>query len=133
MGVNSVTSQGWQLHTQHLCLLDSISGALRTISIPFHLALRYTRTHTHIPRSWRRGLQLSDSSVSAHSDKKSERARDVHLLKRLGVLLKSRELQPGGGVTGWRRGVGGGGRESVRGRSQSVLMGALSLLRGPAA
>lgn len=67
MGVNSVTSQGWQLHTQHLCLLDSISGALRTISIPFHLAL---------------------------SDKKSERARDVHLLKRLGVLLKSRELQP---------------------------------------
>lgn len=42
MGVNSVTSQGWQLHTQHLCLLDPISGALRTVSVPFHLALRST-------------------------------------------------------------------------------------------
>uniref|UniRef100_A0A665UN07 RAB3 GTPase activating protein subunit 2 (non-catalytic) n=1 Tax=Echeneis naucrates TaxID=173247 RepID=A0A665UN07_ECHNA len=40
MGVNSVTSQGWQLHTQQVCLLDPITGALRTVNIPFHLALR---------------------------------------------------------------------------------------------
>lgn len=40
MGVNSVTSQGWQLHTQQVCLLDPTTGALRTINIPFHLALR---------------------------------------------------------------------------------------------
>uniref|UniRef100_A0A3P8UDZ6 RAB3 GTPase activating protein subunit 2 (non-catalytic) n=1 Tax=Cynoglossus semilaevis TaxID=244447 RepID=A0A3P8UDZ6_CYNSE len=67
MGVNSVTSQGWQLHTQQVCLLDPGSGALRTVNIPFHLAL---------------------------SDKKSERAKDMHLLKKLSVLLKSRDLEP---------------------------------------
>uniref|UniRef100_A0A3B3XXG0 RAB3 GTPase activating protein subunit 2 (non-catalytic) n=1 Tax=Poecilia mexicana TaxID=48701 RepID=A0A3B3XXG0_9TELE len=61
MGVNSVTSQGWQLHTQQVCLLDPTTGALRTINIPFHLAL---------------------------SDKKNERARDMHLLKRLSAVLK---------------------------------------------
>uniref|UniRef100_A0A3P8UIG0 RAB3 GTPase activating protein subunit 2 (non-catalytic) n=1 Tax=Cynoglossus semilaevis TaxID=244447 RepID=A0A3P8UIG0_CYNSE len=66
MGVNSVTSQGWQLHTQQVCLLDPGSGALRTVNIPFHLAL----------------------------DKKSERAKDMHLLKKLSVLLKSRDLEP---------------------------------------
>uniref|UniRef100_A0A8D3E0K6 RAB3 GTPase activating protein subunit 2 (non-catalytic) n=1 Tax=Scophthalmus maximus TaxID=52904 RepID=A0A8D3E0K6_SCOMX len=64
MGVNSVTSQGWQLHTQQVCLLDPITGALRTVNIPFHLAL---------------------------SDKKSERAKDMHLLKRLTTILRSRE------------------------------------------
>uniref|UniRef100_A0A665UXX6 RAB3 GTPase activating protein subunit 2 (non-catalytic) n=1 Tax=Echeneis naucrates TaxID=173247 RepID=A0A665UXX6_ECHNA len=64
MGVNSVTSQGWQLHTQQVCLLDPITGALRTVNIPFHLAL---------------------------SDKKSERAKDMHLLKRLTNILKNRE------------------------------------------
>ncbi|XP_023250459.1 rab3 GTPase-activating protein non-catalytic subunit isoform X4 [Seriola lalandi dorsalis] len=67
MGVNSVTSQGWQLHTQQVCLLDPITGALRTVNIPFHLAL---------------------------SDKKSERAKDMHLLKRLTTILKSRDLEP---------------------------------------
>lgn len=67
MGVNSVTSQGWQLHTQQVCLLDPITGALRTVNIPFHLAL---------------------------SDKKSERAKDMHLLKRLTTLLRSREVDP---------------------------------------
>ncbi|XP_032402875.1 rab3 GTPase-activating protein non-catalytic subunit isoform X2 [Xiphophorus hellerii] len=67
MGVNSVTSQGWQLHTQQVCLLDPTTGALRTINIPFHLAL---------------------------SDKKNERARDMHLLKRLSALLKSRDMDP---------------------------------------
>ncbi|XP_069392246.1 rab3 GTPase-activating protein non-catalytic subunit isoform X2 [Paralichthys olivaceus] len=67
MGVNSVTSQGWQLHTQQVCLLDPITGALRTVNIPFHLAL---------------------------SDKKSERAKDMHLLKRLTTLLKSRDVEP---------------------------------------
>ncbi|XP_036006973.1 rab3 GTPase-activating protein non-catalytic subunit isoform X2 [Fundulus heteroclitus] len=67
MGVNSVTSQGWQLHTQQVCLLDPTAGALRTINIPFHLAL---------------------------SDKKNERARDMHLLKRLSAVLKSRDVDP---------------------------------------
>ncbi|XP_030642877.1 rab3 GTPase-activating protein non-catalytic subunit [Chanos chanos] len=67
MGVNSVTSQGWQLHTQQVCLLDPVSGILRTITIPFHLAL---------------------------SDKKSERAKDMHLLKKLTTLLRSREVEP---------------------------------------
>lgn len=67
MGVNSVTSQGWKLHTQQVCLLDPITGALRTVNIPFHLAL---------------------------SDKKSERAKDMHLLKRLTTVLKSREVEP---------------------------------------
>lgn len=67
MGVNSVTSQGWQLHTQQVCLLDPTNGALRTVNIPFHLAL---------------------------SDKKSERAKDMHLLKKLMTLLKSRDLEP---------------------------------------
>uniref|UniRef100_A0A3P8PWZ9 RAB3 GTPase activating protein subunit 2 (non-catalytic) n=1 Tax=Astatotilapia calliptera TaxID=8154 RepID=A0A3P8PWZ9_ASTCA len=43
MGVNSVTSQGWQLHTQQVCLLDPITGVLRTVNIPFHLALRFVR------------------------------------------------------------------------------------------
>uniref|UniRef100_A0A671VSE4 RAB3 GTPase activating protein subunit 2 (non-catalytic) n=1 Tax=Sparus aurata TaxID=8175 RepID=A0A671VSE4_SPAAU len=62
MGVNSVTSQGWQLHTQQVCLLDPITGVLRTVNIPFHLAL---------------------------SDKKSERAKDIHLFKRLTTLLRN--------------------------------------------
>lgn len=52
MGVNSVTSQGWQLHTQQVCLLDPITGVLRTVNIPFHLALRLVHrqkdTHIHI-------------------------------------------------------------------------------------
>uniref|UniRef100_A0A8C7PST6 RAB3 GTPase activating protein subunit 2 (non-catalytic) n=1 Tax=Oncorhynchus mykiss TaxID=8022 RepID=A0A8C7PST6_ONCMY len=66
MGVNSVTSQGWLLHTQQVCLFDPATGVLRTVTVPFHLAL---------------------------SDKKSERAKDMHLLKRLTTLLKSREAQ----------------------------------------
>uniref|UniRef100_A0A8C8CXQ0 RAB3 GTPase activating protein subunit 2 (non-catalytic) n=1 Tax=Oncorhynchus tshawytscha TaxID=74940 RepID=A0A8C8CXQ0_ONCTS len=61
MGVNSVTSQGWLLHTQQVCLFDPATGVLRTVTVPFHLAL---------------------------SDKKSERAKDMHLLKRLTTLLK---------------------------------------------
>uniref|UniRef100_A0A8C8CPX4 RAB3 GTPase activating protein subunit 2 (non-catalytic) n=1 Tax=Oncorhynchus tshawytscha TaxID=74940 RepID=A0A8C8CPX4_ONCTS len=66
MGVNSVTSQGWLLHTQQVCLFDPATGVLRTVTVPFHLAL---------------------------SDKKSERAKDMHLLKRLTTLLKSRESE----------------------------------------
>uniref|UniRef100_A0A672NNZ0 Rab3 GTPase-activating protein non-catalytic subunit-like n=1 Tax=Sinocyclocheilus grahami TaxID=75366 RepID=A0A672NNZ0_SINGR len=65
MGVNSVTSQGWQIHTQQVCLFDPVNGALRAVTIPFHLAL---------------------------SDKKSERAKDMHLLRRLTTLLRSREV-----------------------------------------
>uniref|UniRef100_A0A671Q433 Rab3 GTPase-activating protein non-catalytic subunit-like n=1 Tax=Sinocyclocheilus anshuiensis TaxID=1608454 RepID=A0A671Q433_9TELE len=64
MGVNSVTSQGWQIHTQQVCLFDPVNGALRAVTVPFHLAL---------------------------SDKKSERAKDMHLLRRLTTLLRSRE------------------------------------------
>uniref|UniRef100_A0A672M2A7 Rab3 GTPase-activating protein non-catalytic subunit-like n=1 Tax=Sinocyclocheilus grahami TaxID=75366 RepID=A0A672M2A7_SINGR len=64
MGVNSVTSQGWQIHTQQVCLFDPVNGALRAVTVPFHLAL---------------------------SDKKSERAKDMHLLRRLITLLRSRE------------------------------------------
>ncbi|KAG1971788.1 rab3 GTPase-activating protein non-catalytic subunit isoform X1 [Pimephales promelas] len=67
MGVNSVTSQGWQIHTQQVCLFDPVNGALRAITIPFHLAL---------------------------SDKKSERAKDMHLLRRLTTLLRTREVEP---------------------------------------
>uniref|UniRef100_A0A8B9HNI8 RAB3 GTPase activating protein subunit 2 (non-catalytic) n=1 Tax=Astyanax mexicanus TaxID=7994 RepID=A0A8B9HNI8_ASTMX len=67
MGVNSVTSQGWHYNTQQVCLFDPSTGALRSVTIPFHLAL---------------------------SDKKSERAKDMHLLKRLTALLKSREIDP---------------------------------------
>uniref|UniRef100_A0A672M1B4 Rab3 GTPase-activating protein non-catalytic subunit-like n=1 Tax=Sinocyclocheilus grahami TaxID=75366 RepID=A0A672M1B4_SINGR len=65
MGVNSVTSQGWQIHTQQVCLFDPVNGALRAVTVPFHLAL---------------------------SDKKSERAKDMHLLRRLITLLRSREV-----------------------------------------
>ncbi|XP_041107019.1 rab3 GTPase-activating protein non-catalytic subunit [Polyodon spathula] len=65
MGLNNVTSQGWQPQTQQVCLIDAATGSLRTVSVPFHLAL---------------------------SDKKSERARDMHLVKRLGALLKAKEL-----------------------------------------
>uniref|UniRef100_A0A673CNK7 RAB3 GTPase activating protein subunit 2 (non-catalytic) n=1 Tax=Sphaeramia orbicularis TaxID=375764 RepID=A0A673CNK7_9TELE len=51
MGVNSVTSQGWQLHTQQVCLLDPTTGALRTVNVPFHLALRLAQRHQnmHVP------------------------------------------------------------------------------------
>uniref|UniRef100_A0AAQ5XBE6 RAB3 GTPase activating protein subunit 2 (non-catalytic) n=1 Tax=Amphiprion ocellaris TaxID=80972 RepID=A0AAQ5XBE6_AMPOC len=66
MGVNSVTSQGWQLHTQQVCLMDPSTGVLRTVNVPFHLAL---------------------------SDKKSEQAKDMHLVKRLTTLLKSRDVE----------------------------------------
>uniref|UniRef100_A0A3Q3WCN4 Uncharacterized protein n=1 Tax=Mola mola TaxID=94237 RepID=A0A3Q3WCN4_MOLML len=67
MGMNSVTSQGWHYHIQQVCLLDPMTGALRAVNIPFHLAL---------------------------SDKKSERARDMHLIKRLTTILRSREVEP---------------------------------------
>uniref|UniRef100_A0A8C5HU32 Rab3 GTPase-activating protein non-catalytic subunit n=1 Tax=Gouania willdenowi TaxID=441366 RepID=A0A8C5HU32_GOUWI len=71
MGVNSVTSQGWQLHTQQVCLLDPTTGALRTVNVPFHLAL---------------------------SDKKSERAKDMHLMKKITTLLRSRDIKPEDGI-----------------------------------
>ncbi|XP_026884582.2 rab3 GTPase-activating protein non-catalytic subunit isoform X1 [Electrophorus electricus] len=67
MGVNSVTSHAWHSHTQQVCLFDPTTGVIRSITVPFHLAL---------------------------SDKKSERARDLHLLKRLSSVLRSRELDP---------------------------------------
>uniref|UniRef100_A0A4W5MND5 RAB3 GTPase activating protein subunit 2 (non-catalytic) n=1 Tax=Hucho hucho TaxID=62062 RepID=A0A4W5MND5_9TELE len=34
MGVNSVTSQGWQLHTQQVCLFDPATGALQIEGCP---------------------------------------------------------------------------------------------------
>ncbi|XP_067844977.1 rab3 GTPase-activating protein non-catalytic subunit isoform X2 [Heptranchias perlo] len=63
MGLNNVTSQGWQPQTYQICLIDPVDGNVKTINVPFHLAL---------------------------SDKKSERAKDMHLLKRLTVLLKAK-------------------------------------------
>ncbi|XP_066451187.1 rab3 GTPase-activating protein non-catalytic subunit isoform X2 [Eleutherodactylus coqui] len=63
MGLNNVTSQGWQPQTYQICLIDPVSGNVRTVSIPFHLAL---------------------------SDKKCERAKDLHLVKKLSTLLKAK-------------------------------------------
>ncbi|KAM8945270.1 rab3 GTPase-activating protein non-catalytic subunit isoform 2-T2 [Pelodytes ibericus] len=63
MGLNNVTSQGWQPQTFQICLIDPVSGNVRTVSIPFHLAL---------------------------SDKKCERAKDLHLVKKLSTLLKAK-------------------------------------------
>ncbi|KAM9787605.1 rab3 GTPase-activating protein non-catalytic subunit [Syngnathus typhle] len=67
LGVNSVTSQGWKIHTHQVCLLDPVTEALRTVNVPFHLAL---------------------------GDKKSEGAKDMHLLKKLTTILKSGEMEP---------------------------------------
>ncbi|XP_055495695.1 rab3 GTPase-activating protein non-catalytic subunit [Leucoraja erinacea] len=67
MGLNNVTSQGWQPQTYQICLIDPVDGNVKTINVPFHLAL---------------------------SDKKSERAKDMHLLKRLTVLLKAKVSNP---------------------------------------
>ncbi|XP_069464692.1 rab3 GTPase-activating protein non-catalytic subunit [Ambystoma mexicanum] len=61
MGLNNVTSQGWQPQTFQICLVDPVSGTVKTVNVPFHLAL---------------------------SDKKSERAKDLHLMKKLSTLLK---------------------------------------------
>ncbi|KAM5204922.1 rab3 GTPase-activating protein non-catalytic subunit isoform 2-T2 [Hipposideros larvatus] len=63
MGLNNVTSQSWQPQTYQICLVDPVSGSVKTVIVPFHLAL---------------------------SDKKSERAKDVHLVKKLAALLKSK-------------------------------------------
>ncbi|XP_043917591.1 rab3 GTPase-activating protein non-catalytic subunit [Protopterus annectens] len=64
LGLNNVTSQGWQPQTFQICLLDSVSGSVKTLNVPFHLAL---------------------------SDKKSERAKDLHLMKKLASLLKAKD------------------------------------------
>ncbi|XP_006022403.1 rab3 GTPase-activating protein non-catalytic subunit isoform X2 [Alligator sinensis] len=63
MGLNNVTSQGWQPQTYQICLVDPVSGSMKTIHVPFHLAL---------------------------SDKKSERAKDMHLVKKISALLKAK-------------------------------------------
>uniref|UniRef100_A0A8C5X7B1 RAB3 GTPase activating non-catalytic protein subunit 2 n=1 Tax=Malurus cyaneus samueli TaxID=2593467 RepID=A0A8C5X7B1_9PASS len=63
MGLNNVTSQGWQPQTYQICLVDPVSGIVKTVHVPFHLAL---------------------------SDKKSERAKDMHLVKKLNALLKAK-------------------------------------------
>ncbi|KAM9316856.1 rab3 GTPase-activating protein non-catalytic subunit [Gastrophryne carolinensis] len=63
MGLNNVTSQGWQPQTYQICLIDPVSGSVRIVNIPFHLAL---------------------------SDKKCERAKDLHLVKKLKTLLKAK-------------------------------------------
>uniref|UniRef100_A0A8C3KTR2 RAB3 GTPase activating non-catalytic protein subunit 2 n=1 Tax=Calidris pygmaea TaxID=425635 RepID=A0A8C3KTR2_9CHAR len=67
MGLNNVTSQGWQPQTYQICLVDPVSGTVKTVHVPFHLAL---------------------------SDKKSERAKDMHLVKKLNVLLKAKTSDP---------------------------------------
>ncbi|XP_075386582.1 rab3 GTPase-activating protein non-catalytic subunit isoform X2 [Tenrec ecaudatus] len=63
MGLNNVTSQSWQPQTYQICLVDPVSGSMKTLNVPFHLAL---------------------------SDKKSERAKDMHLVKKLAALLKTK-------------------------------------------
>ncbi|XP_036925373.1 rab3 GTPase-activating protein non-catalytic subunit [Sturnira hondurensis] len=63
MGLNNVTSQSWQPQTYQICLVDPVSASVKTVTVPFHLAL---------------------------SDKKSERARDMHLVKELADLLKTK-------------------------------------------
>uniref|UniRef100_A0A8I3Q1Y7 RAB3 GTPase activating non-catalytic protein subunit 2 n=1 Tax=Canis lupus familiaris TaxID=9615 RepID=A0A8I3Q1Y7_CANLF len=63
MGLNNVTSQSWQPQTYQICLVDPVSGSVKTVNVPFHLAL---------------------------SDKKCERAKDMHLVKKLAALLKTR-------------------------------------------
>ncbi|OXB77938.1 UNVERIFIED_CONTAM: hypothetical protein H355_015224 [Colinus virginianus] len=63
MGLNNVTSQGWQPQTYQICLVDPVSGSVKTVHVPFHFAL---------------------------SDKKSERAKDMHLVKKLNTLLKAK-------------------------------------------
>uniref|UniRef100_A0ACB8GAN6 Rab3 GTPase-activating protein non-catalytic subunit n=1 Tax=Sphaerodactylus townsendi TaxID=933632 RepID=A0ACB8GAN6_9SAUR len=65
MGLNSITSKGWQPQTYQICLVDPVSGTVKTVHVPFHLAL---------------------------SDKKSERAKDMHLVKKLAALLKAKTL-----------------------------------------
>lgn len=40
MGLNNVTSQSWQPQTYQICLVDPVSGSVKTVNIPFHLALR---------------------------------------------------------------------------------------------
>ncbi|KAJ7402415.1 rab3 gtpase-activating protein non-catalytic subunit isoform x2 [Pitangus sulphuratus] len=67
MGLNNVTSQGWQPQTYQICLVDPVSGSVKTVHVPFHLAL---------------------------SDKKSERAKDMHLVKKLNALLKAKTSDP---------------------------------------
>ncbi|XP_036057774.1 rab3 GTPase-activating protein non-catalytic subunit isoform X2 [Onychomys torridus] len=62
MGLNNVTSQSWQPQTYQICLVDPVSASVKTVNVPFHLAL---------------------------SDKKSERAKDLHLVKRLAALLRA--------------------------------------------
>uniref|UniRef100_A0A8B9SR58 RAB3 GTPase activating non-catalytic protein subunit 2 n=1 Tax=Anas platyrhynchos TaxID=8839 RepID=A0A8B9SR58_ANAPL len=66
MGLNNVTSQGWQPQTYQICLVDPVAGSVKTVHVPFHFAL---------------------------SDKKSERAKDMHLVKKLNVLLKAKALE----------------------------------------
>ncbi|XP_054432581.1 rab3 GTPase-activating protein non-catalytic subunit [Pteronotus mesoamericanus] len=63
MGLNNVTSQSWQPQTYQICLVDPVSASVKTVTVPFHLAL---------------------------SDKKSERAKDMHLVKKLADLLKTK-------------------------------------------
>lgn len=40
MGLNNVTSQSWQPQTYQICLVDPVSGSVKTVNVPFHLALR---------------------------------------------------------------------------------------------
>lgn len=60
LGLNNVTSKGVKTRTFQCALIDP-AGTIKTLDVPFHLAL---------------------------SDKNSKRARDLHLLKRLKLVLK---------------------------------------------
>lgn len=67
MGLNNVTSQSWQPQTYQICLVDPVSASVKVVNVPFHLAL---------------------------SDKKSERAKDLHLVKKLAALLRAKSPRP---------------------------------------
>uniref|UniRef100_A0A8C6G5I5 RAB3 GTPase activating protein subunit 2 n=1 Tax=Mus spicilegus TaxID=10103 RepID=A0A8C6G5I5_MUSSI len=67
MGLNNVTSQSWQPQTYQICLVDPVSASVKAVNVPFHLAL---------------------------SDKKSERAKDLHLVKKLSALLRAKSPRP---------------------------------------
>jgi hypothetical protein len=65
MGLNNVTFREVRVHLHPVFLIDS-DGMVRTIEVPFHLAL---------------------------NDQNHKRARDLHLLKKLKAALKEVEDQ----------------------------------------
>ncbi|XP_063427524.1 rab3 GTPase-activating protein non-catalytic subunit-like [Mytilus trossulus] len=65
LGLNNVTSRGIKTRSFQCALIDP-AGTIKTLDVPFHLAL---------------------------SDKNSKRARDLHLLKQLKLVLKDNTVE----------------------------------------